>query len=596
MKSIALVLLVVCAWPAAEAGAQQRKIQLAPCRLDGWTSDVLCGSYEVYENRRAKTGRKIALKIVVLPATGPSPAPDPVFYFAGGPGGSATETVARAGESYLAALRRDRDLVFVDQRGTGGSNRLDCSLYGDRDDMNGFMRGAFSDDAVRACRDALGRVADLRFYSTPIAIEDLDEVRDALGYETINLYGGSYGSTAAMAYLRQYPKRVRTATLLGVAPPDVHLPLPFAKGVQNAIDHIAADCAADARCHAAYPDPKADLAAAIARLDKGPATVEAVNPITGKSQTVTLTRAGFVDAVRIMLYLPEASRWLPLLLHRSAAGDFGAFVTVSFQTYRAIDDMISRGMHLSVLCGEDLPFVTDADVEREMAGSLYGVGRLAAYRRACENWPRADVPASYATPVTSNAPVLLVVGEADPVTPPWIAEAAARHLPNGRVVVVPHTGHAFAFPCVDDLVAAFVAKGSAKDLDASCVAAVARPPFLTEELLAAYGRQPATAAEPQEVWEGVLDVGVAKLRLVLEISKADDGKLSAVIDSPDQGAENLPVDTVARTGSSLHFEMAVINASYDGTTSADGSEISGTWKQGGRSWPLVFKRATKPMR
>jgi pimeloyl-ACP methyl ester carboxylesterase len=461
--------------------------------------------------------------------------------------------------------------------------------------MNGFLSGAFSDDAMRACLDALGKVADLRLYSTPIAVEDLDEVREALGYERINLYGGSYGSTAAMAYMRQYPKRVRTATLLGVAPPDLRLPLPFAKGVQNAIDHLAADCAADARCHAAYPDPKADFAAAAARLDKRPATVEAVNPITGKTQTVALSRAGFVDAVRLMLYQPEATRWLPLLLHRSASGDFGAFVTVSFQTYRALDDQIARGMHLSVLCGEDLPFVTDADAARETAGTVYGDGRLAAYRRACGIWPRADVPASYATPVASDAPVLLVVGEADPVTPPWIAEAAARRLPNGRVVVVAHTGHAFAFPCVDDLVAAFVAKGSVKNLDASCAAGVARPPFLTEELVAAYGKPPATA-KPQEVWEGVLDVGAAKLRLVLKISKADDGALSAVIDSPDQGAANLPIDAITRTGSALHFEMAVINASYDGTTSADGSEIAGEWKQGGRSWPLVFRRAMGEVR
>jgi pimeloyl-ACP methyl ester carboxylesterase len=365
--------------------------------------------------------------------------------------------------------------------------------------------------------------------------------------------------------------------------------------VQNAIDHLAADCAADARCHAAYPDPKADFAAAAARLDKGPATVEAANPITGKTQTVALTRAGFVDAVRLMLYQPGATRWLPLLLHRSAAGDFGAFVTVAFQTFRAVDDSIARGMHLSVLCGEDLPFVTDAAVERELAGTVYGASRLAAYRRACALWPRADVSADYAAPVASDAPVLLVVGEADPVTPPWIAEAAARRLPNGRVVVVPHTGHAFDFPCVDGLVAAFVAKGSAAGLDASCVSSVARPPYLTEELLAAYGKAPSTA-KPQEVWEGVLDVGAAKLRLVLKISKADDGTLSAAIDSPDQGAENLPVDAVVRTGSSLHFEMSVINASYDGTTSADGSEISGVWKQGGRQWPLVFRRAKGDVR
>ncbi len=585
MRPIAILFLLLAA--SAPASAQAKKIQLQPCRPAGWTRDVMCGTYEVFEDRRAKTGRKIALKIVVLPALAAGPRPDPIFYFAGGPGGSATETIERSGETYLADLNRDRDLVFVDQRGTGGSNRLDCPFYADRNDMSAFFAELFPIDRLRACASELQKRADLTLYTTEIAVEDVDEVRAALGYDKINLYGGSYGSTVAMAYMRQYPRHVRTATLVGVAPPDARLPLPFAKGVQNALDRLFADCAADERCRAAYPDLKADLAAAVTRLDKGPVSVEAVNPFTRQPQTVTLTRAAFVEAVRAMLYTQEVSRWMPLVLHRAAGGEFASFVVLGYQSFRALEDQIARGMHFSVVTADYLPFATEADAEREMGGTFYGNGRWKAYRRAADVWPKPRVTKAFASPVASDLPVLLIDGEADPVTPPWLAEAAARHLPNGRVVVVPHSGHAFSFPCVDALVAEVVAKGSAKQLDVSCVAQTRRPPFITEAMLGG-ARTETPPAPGQEVWEGVLDVGQAKLRLVLKISTVD-GKLKATLDSPDQGAFGLAIDTITRKDGAVHFEMSPINAAFDGTTDASGSTITGQWTQG-RSWPLVFKR------
>jgi pimeloyl-ACP methyl ester carboxylesterase len=596
MGILALLLVVVAA--SGRATAQTRtapKFRLETCRLQGWDSDVRCGTYEVFENRRAKAGRRIALRVVVLPARAARPAPDPVFYFAGGPGGSAVDTATKAGPSYLDDLRRDRDVVLVDQRGTGASNPLACALYGDKNDMTSYFGDLFAPDRVRACREELEKVADLKLYTTDVAMEDLDEVRAALGYDKINLYGGSYGSTAAMVYLRRFPQHVRTATLLGVAPPDMKLPLPFAKGVQNALDRLFADCAADARCHSAYPDPKAALLAALARFDAGPLKVETVNPITTKPQTVTLTRSTFVDLVRVMLYTPDFSSTLPLLLHQSARGEFGAFASVGYLYFRTLDDQIARGMHFGVVCAEDLAFIGDADVAREMTGTLYGDARMKAYRAMCEIWPRVAVPASFATPVKSNLPVLLISGEADPVTPPWLAAEAAKHFPNGRHVSVPHTGHAFGFDCVDDLVAAFVAKGSARDLDVSCLARIGRPPFVTEETVAAMRQsQEAEESRPpapgEEIWEGLLDVGAAKLRLRLRVSKAADGTLTGVVDSLDQNAMGLPIDAMTRKDGALRFEMSAIGARYEGAINADGSEIAGTWKQGSREWPLTFRR------
>jgi hypothetical protein len=297
-----------------------------------------------------------------------------------------------------------------------------------------------------------------------------------------------------------------------------------------------------------------------------------------------------------MLYQPEFSRWLPLLLHRAAAGEFELFATIAFQSFRGIEDQIARGMHFSVVCGEDVPFITDADVARELTRSFYGDYRLQAYRRVCEFWPRASVPSGFATPVKSDAPVLLISGEADPVTPPWLAAAAATQLANSRHLMIPHTGHYFSFPCVDNLIAEFVAKGSAKELDAVCVSQIRRPPFVTEEMLAALAKSQTAAngkvnAENEQIWQGVLDVGQAKLRLVLRILKAADGKLTGSMDSPDQGANAIPIDVLTLKEGTLRFEMNLINAAYEGKVSDDSSEIKGQWRQGGQSQPLTFKRA-----
>ena len=580
------------------SGGAPQKLRLEPCRPPGWSEDVRCGRYEVFENRKTRTGRRLSLRIVVVPALAAHPAPDPVFYFMGGPGGSAVEVVQRAGKSFLAGLRSERDLVFVDQRGTGDSNRLACDLHGEHTDMASYFGDAFPSDRVRACRAELEKVADLKLYSTPIAMEDIDEVRAALGYDKINLYGGSYGSTAALVYLRQYPQHVRSVTVMGVAPPDMKLPLPFGKGVQNALERVFADCAADEACHKDFSTPMADLETAAKRLDKAPVTFTAVNPVTRQPETITLNRESFGEAIRVMLYIPAFSSWLPILLHQAAQGEFGLFATIAFQNMRLLETQISRGMHLSVVCGEDLPFISDVEAERELGGTFYGSYRFRVYRRACGLWPRADVPSSFTAPVVSDVPILLLSGDADPVTPPWLATTATKKFTNGRQIIIPHTGHYFSFTCVDQLAAEFVSKGSAKDLDASCLAQIHRPRFVNQEAVNGLARAQAATqnnvtkpALNEQLWQGVLEVGSAKLRLVLHLTQSADGKLAANLDSPDQQAMGLAIDTISRRDQSLRFEMSFIGATYEGKFNEAGTEIRGEWRQQGNSWPLTFNRA-----
>ncbi|HEU4796969.1 MAG TPA: alpha/beta fold hydrolase, partial [Pyrinomonadaceae bacterium] len=201
-------------------------LALKPCEIRG-AKDAKCGTLEVFENRASRKGRKIPLNILVLPATGQTRGPDPLFYFVGGPGSAATEDAPGIAQ-ILAGVRQHRDLVFVDQRGTGKSNPLNCDLF-DLADPQSFFGAFLPLEAVRKCRQQLEPKADLTLYTTNIAMDDIDDVRAALGYDQINLMGGSYGTRAALVYLRRHPKHVRAVVLHGVSPTNQFMPLNFAQ-------------------------------------------------------------------------------------------------------------------------------------------------------------------------------------------------------------------------------------------------------------------------------------------------------------------------------------------------------------------------------
>ncbi len=221
---IIAIVLIASVSATRDISAQQQaakslpspSLMLSPCNVEGTSEKVKCGTYEVYENRNSKKGRKISLKVVVFPATGKELAPDPFVYVPGGPGSSATEDAPYVAPQF-AKIREHRDLLFVDQRGTGGSHPLNCSFF-NAADLQSYFGYFFPLDDVRKCREQLEQKADLTLYTTPIAMDDLDEVRAALGYERLNLFGGSYGTRASLVYLKRHPKHVRTVTLQGVAP------------------------------------------------------------------------------------------------------------------------------------------------------------------------------------------------------------------------------------------------------------------------------------------------------------------------------------------------------------------------------------------
>jgi pimeloyl-ACP methyl ester carboxylesterase len=472
------VLTVSCATiPMVDNAREARRppaIQLSACPLPRSTDTVLCGTHEVFEDRASQAGRRIALNIVVLPATGPAAAPDPLFVLIGGPGLGAASLVTGATATSMQVIRRDRDLVFVDQRGTGKSAAHACPFAEGTTMQRGF-NDLFPPDEVRACRERLDGIADVRLYTTPIAMDDLDEVRAALGYDAINLYGISYGAHAALQYLRQHPRRVRSMTIVGVSTPAAKQPLTFARAAQDAMDRLIEDCGADTACRRAFPSLAADFETVLRAFDNGPVTFQMVNPARALTETVSMSRGVFVERLRLMLYDLESASRVPYVIHRAAHGDWLPFAT---RSPTGVAAGVSA-MYLTVTCSETMPRITEEDVVRESRDTFVGEYRTRTHMRACAQWPRGDVPPAFYEPVRGAAPVLMLSGELDPATPPHLATTAARALPNSRQVVIRNAAHAYWYGCMQTMVAEFVAKASARDLDIACVRELRRPPFIT---------------------------------------------------------------------------------------------------------------------
>ena len=458
------------------------KISLQPCEVPGAQENVkqkaLCGTYEVFEDRVAKRGRTIAIKILVFPATGQDKAPDPLFYIPGGPGSSATEDAPYVAQE-LAAIREHRDFVFVDQRGTGGSNPLNCELFNESD-LRSYLGSFFPLEEVRRCREQLEPKADLRLYTTTIAMDDLDDVRKALGYEQIDLLGGSYGTRATQVYLKNHESHVRAIILHGVSPTNQFMPRDFPQHTERALNGVLDECNADEACRTAFPRLRDEVKKVLERLLSGPVPVDLKRP--GKEVRIELSRNLAGETIRYMLYQAGAAGRIPLFLHLAAQGNFTPLAESAIEFRQQIVASGSNGMYLSVTCAEDLPMIKPGEGERNGANTFLGDYRLQQQRAACALWPRGSVPGNYAEPTRSKVPALILTGQWDPVTPPAYGNTAARSLPNSLHVIVPHGGHGFngldGIDCVDRLILAFINSGTIKGLDTSCVGNIRRHGFV----------------------------------------------------------------------------------------------------------------------
>ncbi|MCI0415962.1 alpha/beta fold hydrolase [bacterium] len=453
--------------------------KLEPCKIDGVEGETRCGFVDVLENRDLLQGRKIQVYVVVLSALTPEPAPDPLWVIQGGPGQAGTK-LADFYATAFAEVRKKRDIVLFDQRGTGKSNGLKCELADGSNGPGGYLVDLLPIEKVKECKSHLEKTVDLAQYTTLNGMRDLDEIRAQLGYEKINLYGTSYGTAAATVYMQQYSEHVRTAVLKAVAPiQTMRLSVTTAADSQRALDRVFRDCAADEACNRAFPDLQKEFDSLMERLRKEPAEVEVMDPQSKKTTTVALRAADLILTLRAMLHAPDAQAKLPMLIHQAATGNLAPVTEIAIQLHKSFQEELSFGMFLTIYCTEEIPFVTEEMIRKETANTFHGDYWVRQIMNACTMWPKGEVPDRSSKPAVSRAPVLLISGGLDPVTPPKWGEEVAKSLPNSRHFVIPNGGHSFnrMQGCVDVVIADFIAKGSVETLDFSCAAKITRPQF-----------------------------------------------------------------------------------------------------------------------
>lgn len=475
-RACALAAALLLSAPLAQAATP-----LTPCRIDGIPNELQCGSLQRPLDPARPDGVKIAVHYLVVPAMARNKQPDAVLMLAGGPGQSAIGVAQRV-LPRLARLNNRRDLVFIDQRGTGKSAPLDCPddsklPITEQLDTAAQMRRL---DACRASLETLsyGQDGGLRFFTTTIAMQDMEAVRQALGVPQWNLIGGSYGTRAALEYLRQFPAQVRRTVIDGVAPPDMVLPVSFSPDTQAALDKLFD---ANAKTH---PELRADWTRLLASL---PRAVTVQQPLTGVPETFTVDRELLLRAVRPPLYQPALAAALPAAIHAAAAeGRFGGLFGLTSAFGGGKGMKLAMGMHFSVICAEDVPRIAQAT---DAPGADFGRVDADMYARVCKTWPRGDVAADFYKIPPAPSPVLVMSGGADPATPARHGERVAKALAVGhpeRVqhLVAPEAGHGvMGVGCVRDLLFRFIdAKTDAAALpdtfmkDAACATRIPRPP------------------------------------------------------------------------------------------------------------------------
>ena len=341
-----------------------QNLTLEECRISAGPGHpglkARCGTMLRPENPADPDSAEIEVRVAVVAALNLSPETDAVVPIAGGPGQGSIEFYASVASAF-ERLRRNHDILLVDQRGTGESSRMDCLI---EDDAILFEDQYSLEDTVEFIGECLeGLPHDPRYFTTSVAVTDLEAARVALGYTSLNLYGVSYGSRVAQHFARRYPESTRTVIIDGVVPPQISLGPEIATESQRAVDKILARCAADTACNESFPNIDATFARVVAELRESPVQVLVPHPNTGRIEEVAFGSGQLAGAVRLLAYNPNTIALLPLMIHEAGEGNFVPLTSQFMLTAVAMSDALALGMHNSIMCTEDMPFVDSASVD-----------------------------------------------------------------------------------------------------------------------------------------------------------------------------------------------------------------------------------------
>lgn len=471
--------------------AAERLPLLEPCEVPGVEETVLCGTVEVAEDRSRPDGRRLGLHVVVLPAHAEDPPPEPVTFFAGGPGGAATGRAA--GLAHVQPLR-GRDILLIDQRGTGASHPLDCDLgepggQGAGPDAT-ELPDMFPPEEVRDCAERLSLEADLDLYTTAHHADDVEEVRERLGYGPLHVRGGSYGTLAAMVFAQRHPESTRTLFLVGVESPLRSNLAERGLWADRTLAGLALACAAEEPCARIAPRLDRMVEELLERFADGPRRVELADPHDPETTlSLRVGRDWLGEQIRLILYYNFTSRALPWAVHRAhAADDWAPLTRLAVFIDRFFRSTLADGVLLTVQCSEHMGFDVDRALARGEA-TLFGNYRLEQQVQGCAVWPHRKTAHRLGVerPRPLRIPTLLLSGTWDPVTPPAYAEDATAYFPDFRHLVLEDGQHGpfdlegGAWVCIHTIWADLVDRGELEGLDTSCADELHRPPFLVDD-------------------------------------------------------------------------------------------------------------------
>jgi pimeloyl-ACP methyl ester carboxylesterase len=469
----------MAAWP--QDSIPQATLALKDCRIragEGFPGiKARCGTFERPENPADPASKMLELFVAVVPALNLEPAADPLVPIAGGPGQASSEFYAGTANAF-EAVRRNRDIVLIDQRGTGQSAPMKCES--DEDIIEGRLSREDTIAQTETCLAALPH--DPRYFTTSVAVEDLEALRAALGYEQFNLYGVSYGTRVAQHFLRRYPTSTRSVVLDGVVPPQIALGPAIATEAQNVLDTIFDRCAESEKCNERFPTIREDFARLRQGLDDSPVTVTMANPVTGQPDEVRFGNDELAGALRVLSYHPSTVALIPLLIDEAVNGNYVPLAAQFLMIAGNMADSLSVGMHNAVFCTEDAPYFAGEEVTRDALEATYiGPVQLDALEAICSAWPAGIIDDEFKVAVTTNIPVLLLSGEADPITPPSYADLAAVDFENAIHLTGRNQGHGQApRGCVANIIGDFVETASIEGLDADCMERLHAMPFFLD--------------------------------------------------------------------------------------------------------------------
>ncbi len=445
-------------------------LELSDCRISAGpgapSMKARCGTMLRPLDPTGAVPGEIELRVAVVPALNLTPELDPLVPIAGGPGQGSVQFYT-AYSSAFEDVRRNRDILLIDQRGTGESATMDCEF--DDDMVDGEYSAELTIEYTEQCLEQLPH--DPRFFTTSVAVTDMEAVREALGYSSLNLYGVSYGTRVAQHFARRYPDSTRTVIIDGVIPPQISLGPEIATESQKAVDNILARCAEDEACNEHFPNVADDFKRVVATLRTAPVAIEIPNPSTGRPEAIDFGEGELAGAIRLLAYHPNAVAIMPLLIHEAGEGNYVPLGSQFMMTMIAMIDSLSLGMHNAVVCTEDVPFYDKSTIDYEgLEASYMGAFQLEALEAICSVWPAGPIDDEFKMPLATNLPVLLLSGDADPITPPRYADLAAADLENALHLIGKNQGHGqIGVGCTARLVADFIDSADLDSIDAECL-------------------------------------------------------------------------------------------------------------------------------